>query len=486
MPETILDLHGVSFCYPSYPGLKSVPVLNGLELSLAEGELGLVLGRPEEGKTTLAKLIVGLLPRFGGGRLEGDIRLQGRSILPDKPFELLERVGLVFQNPDEQLFTTRCDTEVAFALESLGLPGGAIRKRTQEALGEMGLAALRDEAPGSLSGGEKKKLLLACLAALDPPLWLLDETLEELDAQAKVSILNYLKKKGTTGLIFSAKWHELFRTEVSRIFMLRGGRIEEIVAQPGSARFRDLLLRQGLLLARRPGGGGSTPGGPDTPLLEAVDLSFHYPEQERFSLSVERLAFHAGELTALTGENGSGKSTLARLLCGLLVPESGRVSIFKQGRRFQAGAEDLQRFTGYMFQNPDYQLFLPTVREELAYGLKLQRRGPVEIGRLVAEAIALFKLPAPEAPPALLGYGARKRLQAAVCYHLARSLLILDEGDSGLSVEDFASLLELFASPTRAILIITHDLTLAEAFAHKILTLEGGRIAAVRPGKGRG
>jgi energy-coupling factor transporter ATP-binding protein EcfA2 len=195
-----------------------------------------------------------------------------------------------------------------------------------------------------------------------------------------------------------------------------------------------------------------------------------------FSLQIDNLQLAAGQTLAVVGDNGSGKSTLGRLLCGLLTPDTGKIHIRKKESLRLATTEDLNRFTGYLFQDPDLQIFLPTVLEELALGLKQLHLPAEEINRRVEQSISLFDLPATEAPPSLMSYGIRKKLQAAVYYLLDRPLMIIDEGDSGLSVNDFAEMIRIFRKEDGALIFITHDHRLAATLADEVLELQSGRL----------
>jgi energy-coupling factor transporter ATP-binding protein EcfA2 len=480
-PPAELQVRDLSFRYPAYEGLENRDLLDGLSFELPRGRITVLLGLPDSGKTTLGRIITGLVPRFTGGELQGEVCL-GEERLTGRPtYELGEQVGLVFQNPGEQLLASRCDSEVAFALESLGVEHLEMRERVQRALGRLGLWPFRERDPQTLSGGEKKKLLLACLLAVDPQVWVLDETLEELDQDSQRGLFGLLREKGRTGLILSAKWHSVFAEFAHRVCLLEEGKVG--ILDPGGRGVEPrVLTEKGFTLAEEsdrpaesPAGNGSRRAESGEMILEANDLEFSYPdgsrEDEPFRLRIPEFHLRAGETVALVGDNGSGKTTLARLLAGLLVPQRGTI----RARGAVATPEELNCSTAYVFQDPDLQIFLPTVAEELSYGLALHGHAPEQIQREVADAVSRFALPGEQAPAALMSYGARKRLQAAVYYLLKRRLVIIDEGDSGLGVRDFVKIVRELSSPATAVLIITHDLRLARVLAGRTIRLQKGR-----------
>jgi len=491
--KTALSVTDLSFKYPQYGGMVNSQLFKGLDFSLVQGKITLILGPPESGKTTLSRILTGLIPRFTGGELSGKLALGRKSLTSVIPYELLEEIGLVFQNSEEQLFTTRCDSEIAFALESLAVPREKIRERVLSALEWLGLSAYEQGNPKNLSGGEKKKLLLACLFALDPAVWLLDETLDEIDRESKIKVLQNLRRGRKTALIFSSKWLELYREFVDTFYLLSGGRLHSAGEGKPEPGFWQKLEEQGLLLTKKSSGSALCAPVPlsrtrgSTPLIQVRELKFSYQansgHSRGFALTIPDFSVYRGEIVALAGQNGSGKSTLARVLCGLLAPQSGEILIVKERNQQAAAVEELKSYTGYLFQNPDSQIFLSTVHEELAYGLKNQGRPKPdgkEIEKRVNRAIELFNLPAAALPPAIMSYGTRKRLQAAVYYLLERSLLIIDEGDSGISFRDYLNIVKLLGSVSKGMIIITHNEELARLLAHRIIYLEDGRIVPGR------
>jgi energy-coupling factor transport system ATP-binding protein len=474
LPDSpMLLVHDLSFRYPGIGDERGTLVHDGFSLSIEKGGVTVLFGAADAGKTTFARIVAGLVPRFSGGKLDGTILLKGLDIRASAPFELMEKVGLVSQDSDEQIFTTRCDTELAFALESLGVPRPQIVERVEASLRRMGLSAFRDRNPSTLSGGEKKRLLLACLGAIGPELWILDESLEELDQTWKAATLDYLEETARTVLALDSRWSPLLAGRGTHFVLLSKGRTACVATRSDDASFQQILSVSGILPRKK---SRERPAAPAETCLKAEALRFRFPGTEGFALSIETLELARGEICALVGSNGSGKTTLGKILCGLLAPQSGGISLGGSAGFRAASTNELNRTVGYLFQNPDHQIYLPTVRDELALGLRRQGMSKSDIDRRVGEAAELFALPDVSAPPALMSYGARRRLQAATYYLLARPLLILDEVDSGLSYREVESLLDAIFAQAPGIVLITHDMSLATALSDRILVLDGGRL----------
>jgi energy-coupling factor transport system ATP-binding protein len=469
----LLLVEGLQFSYPPIPPAGPVPVCDGLTLSVPRGGTTVLFGAADAGKSTLARIVTGLVPRFTGGVLRGNVAVDGAQTARRPPYELLELAGMVAQDSEEQLFTTRCDTEVAFALESLGMPRPRMAERVRESLEAMGLLRFAHRNPATLSGGEKKRLLLACLCAIRPKLWILDETLQELDAAWKVAALRVVRDRGEGTLLLDSRWSTLAAERGTGFALLSKGKVAATAGAGTEGPFQEALAAHGIL-TRRPGRREERRG---APFLALDGVSFQFPERSGFRLEIPSLQLRRGETCALLGSNGSGKSTLARLLCGLLAPQAGTISLPGAGSSRPAGAEDLNARVGYLFQNPDHQIFLPSVREELALGLRRHGKDHGEVDALVADAVRLFDLPDPLSPPALMSYGARRRLQAATYYLLRRDLLVLDEVDSGLSCREVEQLISTLEAGDPGIILITHDLALAKSVADRILLMADGRLA---------
>ncbi len=455
--QEILKIQNLKYQYPSYPGLDFPQLLKGINLSVKPGDFKIILGKPESGKSTLLKIILSLIPRYTDGKISGTVEYTGTLIDHYKPYELIELLGSVFQDPDEQIVTTSCDTEIAFALESLGIQREEIELRVNSALKTMDIRTLEHRNPVTLSGGEKKKLLTACLYAADPKVLLLDEILDELEpVTVKKMIENILTEKKTV-IMFSSKMLTIFKSLPCDIMILSEGKLIDTKEMNRDA-LHELLIKEGLIFDRI-SVSKNIPLHPD-PLIVIKDLKYRYPDNSEFKLFIENFYVNRGEIVSLAGKNGSGKSTLGKLIAGLKEKESGLLTVNEKNNLS----------CGYLFQNPDYQIFLPTVEEELSFGLKLTDSE-------VIDTIVKFNLPDKNVPPSLMSYGARKRLQAAVYYLMDRDIYILDEADAGLSLEDFDNIINLLYTRDKSILIISHNLDLCSRYSNRVYLIESGEIA---------
>ncbi|MFW6207770.1 MAG: ABC transporter ATP-binding protein [Spirochaetota bacterium] len=482
--DAFIQIEQLTFTYPRYSDTEAVnKVFEDLNYTVNEGEFHTIIGAPESGKTTLSRILTGLVPRYSGGRVEGSVKIAGTDLREARPQDIIDAVGIVFQNPDDQLITTRVDSEIAYPLESLGLEPHLITQKVQRELERFELADKAGRNPATLSGGEKKRLLCAVLAAVAPRLWILDETLDEMDPHWRSVLLEYLQEQNSTVLLFSSKMDSKSKYSPRKhTAILSQGRlhsdpeaIERFTEQDG---LRWKPRTQAGAEAEAGAGAGvqaQAQAATSEPLLKGEGLRFQYPNKGDFSLQVENFQLYPGKTLTLAGPNGCGKTTLAKLLCGLYTPQSGHLSS-PYFDKTEADADFLRSSAAYMFQNPDYQIFLSTVEEELAYGLKEAGRPQEEIHDLLQTAIETFDLPPAETAPSLMSYGTRKRLQAATYWLLERPICIFDETDSGISPKDFAALIKTFQSPERSLLIISHDTELAAHFSDHILKMHAGRI----------
>lgn len=471
MGKLLLEIDSLSFSYPECQGITSGWILSELNHELAEGEIQVIFGSPDSGKTTLSRLLLGLLPRYYGGKKQGSVAIDGIDVERWSSLELSARIGVAFQEPEEQIIMSRCDSEVALLLESRGIEPAEMEVLVTEALDWMGLSRFRNRNPATLSGGQQKKLILAVLHAQSPAIWVLDEILEGLDTPSQIDLLQTMADRKHTGVILASKFFPILNDYPVKCFLLHDGKLESL-GTPKQAildkRLSDLEPR--LSTPRR-----STPTS-SAPLLRVQGLQFKYPGEnggDGFSVEVPELYINSGETLGIVGENGSGKSTLSRLLCGLLAPTDGAIELFDSSVEGWVALNESDRLSriSMLLQSPDYQLFLPTLREELLYGLAANRAE-----HRVAEAIRLFDLPAESAPPSLLGYGARKRIQWALSFMQPRKIAILDESESGLTYAQFNTLYSIIRQEYSSVVIITHNRPIVTSLCDRQIEMKGGML----------
>jgi len=460
----VIRLDGVSYRYPSAPR----PALSGLDLRVAPGESLLLAGRSGSGKSTAAWLLNGVIPGLLGGELTGSVRVAGHEPARCAVADFLDRVGLVLQDPDAQLFNATVEAELAYGLESLGLAPHVIAGRVRRTAAALGIEALLGRAPEELSGGERRLVALASVLVLDPPIVVMDEPFSHLDRPASArlrALLARLRAAGRTLLLIEQRVEPLLG-EVDRCVVLAAGQVR----YDGPAAGARAALADERLLARYPPRRERPPAaGP--PLLEVRGLACAAGARTLFG----GLAFtlHAGRVAALVGPIGSGKTTLLRCLVGLERPLAGGIAL--AGRAIVGRpTETLVGDVAAAFQNPNDQLFAARVGDELLAGPRAI--GRIDEGWLAEVGERLGLAPLLERSPWRLSEGQKKRVALAAVLALRPRVLLLDEptvGQDGEYRERLAALLGELGERGMAILVATHDEEFARAVADDWITLAG-------------
>ena len=447
--------------------------LKGLELILAAGDYTVVFGANGSGKSTFAYLVNGLIPHFIGGELLGDVTVDGLDTRQTNVGRLFDRVGLVLQNTDAQLFSSTVEDEIAFGLESLGLPAQAIKASIREVAAALGLERLLGRAPETLSGGERRLVAIASVLGADPPILVLDEPFSSLDwkfGERLRALLAGMHRAGKT-LVVIEQASGPFLRDATRLVVMDGGRCA-FSGEPAEGWQAREYARLVPRYPSRPSARASADGGP---LLSVEHLGCRLGEKE--ILTDVSFALHPGETAAIVGENGAGKSTLVKHLNGLLRPTSGDIRLRGDSIRRHPVAE-LARRVGLCFQNPNDQFFKPTVREEIQAGM---RRGKAP-GDRCEDFCRLFRLSSLlDRPPQQLSEGEKKRVAIASVMAMDPELLVLDEptaGQDAIAKEALAARIADISEAGKAVLVVTHDLAFAEACSRRWLLLHEGRIVA--------
>ncbi|MDD3163512.1 MAG: ATP-binding cassette domain-containing protein [Sphaerochaetaceae bacterium] len=436
-----IEVRNLKFKYKDYRKDSEAwyePVFLGLDLVVGCGEHMMIMGKAESGKTTLCRILTGSVPKYLGGKLEGSVAINGKDLSVTQTWDLVNDVAIVAQNSEEQLVCSSVEDEAAFPLQMMGQQRDKMVHSVDAALSQFGLESRRLQSVESLSGGEKKRLLLAVTKAIGPGICLLDETFDELDQTYKSILADWIRSTDRTVLLLCSRPLEICRGIFDSFGILEDGVIRSCTEEKAfETRLSSLppfatdLSQAGAITAR--------------------DLEI--AKGGEFHLMVPSFELRRGEVVSLSGANGSGKSSFARALSGLDDVLKGQFSLEKKQRPVEIG---------YLFQNPDFQIFLTTVRDELEY--------PNAKGKDIDGTCSLFGLN-PDGIASILSYPERKKLQAAVYYLLDRPYYILDEMESALEYEDCHRIIGLLRRHGAGVLIITHDSRIA-AWASRRYVIE--------------
>jgi energy-coupling factor transporter ATP-binding protein EcfA2 len=433
----------------------------------------MLLGASGSGKSTLLFGLAGLLE---GGASEGELRVDGLD-----PRAARDRTGIVFQDPESSLVMARAGDEVAFGLENRRVPPAEIWPRVDEALVMVGFPYGRDRPTDALSGGEQQRLALAAALALQPGLLLLDEPTANLDPDGARLVREAVGRRVAGGeLTLLLVEHRVADSVdlVDRLIVLEagGGVIADGPPAEIFAARGDELAAAGIWvpdhpLLIHPRGEGPEP----VVRLEADQVGYRFPGEESPAVGPMDVAVRSSEALAIVGPNGSGKTTLALLLGGLLRPSSGDVSGPDGEPIWRMPADRLARSIGSVFQDPEHQFLMGSVRDELTLA-PLQKGFPaVDTARRASELMERLHLAAlADANPFTLSGGEKRRLSVATSLVGEPSVLILDEPTFGQDRRTAVELLDLLAQQRNegsAVCFVTHDLPFAAALADRTLEL---------------
>ncbi|HEY0831255.1 MAG TPA: ATP-binding cassette domain-containing protein [Candidatus Dormibacteraeota bacterium] len=425
-----------------YPGAEE-PALSDVSQLLDAG-LTLVTGPSGGGKSTLLRVLNGLVPHFHGGRIAGVAEVAGRDVITTPTRTLARTVGFVFQDPELQTVYDAVDREVAFGLENIALPPGEMAARVEEALHAAGAAHLAGRSVRTLSGGERQRVALASALAMRPRLVVLDEPTSQLDPEGASMVLDAVKNLVEQGRAAVIAEHRLERLLTQATASLIVERASVSAAWPAAPS----LFPKG----SKPSGSGQVAWS-----LAGVTAGFG----GRVVLDSIDVAGHQGEVVVLSGPNGGGKTTLLRLIAGAMSPMSGKVER-RPGR------------IAYLPQNPTALLHRPTLRSEVS--LTLERAGDSEPPEAILTELGL--LAAAGRYPRDLSCGERQRAALAAVLPGRPDLVLLDEPTRGIDAEARVALVRLVSrlrDGGAAVVLATHDPDLRVALADRELSVSGGK-----------
>ena len=523
-----LALEEYSFWFkPSDQEKDEPPILDSVSFEIEQGSFTLILGRSGSGKSTLSLNLVGIYPDFFGGANKG------RAMIfdPEKGFvnrrdledsERFKLVNMLFQNPEDQIVTLSVEEEIAFALENYQFPPDEIHRRIDRALDLVGIAGFRERSTLKLSGGEKQRVALASMLALEPRVLILDEPTSNLDPLGTEEVLaavDRVRERSDLTLmvvehevdvvfqradsVLLVEEHEVKGPYDPRQFLDDHGlhvrddlglwipQTVEVALQLRSAGIElptmpltadELVETVGALITDRPAPASpeveSEPApSPGEPAIEVRGARFSYGEHE--VLSGVDLVIRRGELLAVLGQNGSGKSTLASLFNGILQPTGGEVVVEGKATTDYKFSHLVKR-VAYIFQVPEKQFIRNSVFEEIAHGLRALGLPDDEVERRTVEYLEQVRLlDRRDASPYVLSHGQKRRLSVACMVVSRPDVVVLDEPTFGQDFHQAYNLMYLLrdlADEGAAVVFITHDMRLVAEFADRCAVLSDGEM----------
>ena len=505
-----VSIENLSFTYSG----KDTPALKNIQARIEDGSLVCIMGHGGAGKSSFCYCLNALIPKFFRGSYQGRVVVKGIEAAHSNVAGLSRRVGLVFQDFESQLFSTNVELEMAFGPENHGLPHAEIEKRIQRYLRAVNLEHCRERQPATLSGGQKQRLAIGSVLTMEADILVLDEPTTDLDPQGAEEVLaiaRNLRQEGRT-LVMVAPEPEM-AVEADEVWLMREG---ELVAQGSPKEIltdlsklassgikppalmelfqamnwpgRPLTVTEALELIdrhelvqkhgnKRPPEDFIRREGPY--ILQAEGLEYSYAWHEVKVLKGINWNVREGEFIALLGQNGSGKTTLAKHCNGLLKATAGRMLVRGKPTK-DFNHKDLAQEVGYIFQNPDHQIFAKTVEEEIGFGLKVLGKDPKTVRERMAEALEVVELQGYEKQlPFTLTKGERQRVAVASVLAVQPQVIILDEPTTGLDYLHQRRMMELLKRLNErghTIIIITHSMWVAAEYAQRTVVLTEGAI----------
>ena len=460
----MISIDRVSFGYG-----EAQETLSQVSAAIAPGECVLLCGASGCGKTTVTKLINGLIPAFTPGcRLEGRVEVDGLDPGTTPMYELARKVGSVFQNPKSQFFNLDTDSELAFGLENEGRPPEEIRKRVSDTVDALHLQELQARNIFSLSGGQKQLLAFGSVYAMGPEIFVLDEPTANLDQDAIARLHDQiagLKRQGRTVVI--AEHRLYFLTDlIDRVLYLRDGVLERTFTRKQFFALTD-GEREALGLRTLIPAGCTLPAAAPAGAKEGLSVEGLTCAYRKEPPVFQALSFSARpeEVVAITGPNGVGKTTLSRCLCGLIREQAGQIVL--NGRPLNR--KERQKAAFCVMQDVNHQLFSDSV-----WGECRMSAPDVPDSTLKGVLDSLHLLPFRESHPMSLSGGQKQRLAVATALLSEKPILIFDEPTSGL---DYARMVEVsgvirsLAQQGRIVLAVTHDQEFLQRACDRVLRL---------------
>ncbi len=481
-------------------------ILKGVDITIKKGEFIALLGRNGSGKTTFSKQLNAIL-RPSEGTVTVD-EMGTRDA--DKLYEIRQRVGMVFQNPDNQMVAANVEEEVAFGPENLGMESDTIVARVKQALEQVRMWKRRKTAPNHLSGGQKQRIAIAGILAMHPDYIVLDEPTAMLDPKGRKEVMEALQRlnqeQEMTVILITHDMEEA--ALASRVILLADGQMrfdgrpekffgaDALLAEMGMEAPLSYRVQQAMGSAANLQSGAGEKRDKckidaldtfekDKDLLSLQHVSYIYSlgtAYEKVALDDVNLSLGKGEIVGLAGHTGSGKSTMIQLLNGLLKPTSGTVTF--EGKDIHAkgySGNYLRSKVGMVFQYPEHQMICDTVWEDVAFGPSKQGLTGEACETRVEEALRFVDLPEKyyQASPLQLSGGQKRRVAIAGVLAMHPEYIILDEPAAGLDAAGKREIFDRIRRMSReqgiGVLLVSHSMEDLAEYADRIIVLDDGK-----------
>ena len=472
--ETIVNVKIDKLIFPQ----EEKPALKNIDFEIMQGDFIVITGGVASGKSILLHTITGAIPHYHEAELTGNVTILGQDIKDIRLNQMSDYVGYMMQEPHNQIISLEVYEDVAFGLGNLEIPLHKIDQTVKRALAFVGLAGYESRQTASLSGGQAQRVVLAGVLALNAPLLILDQPTAELDPLGRYELYQRLGQLNITQkltIILVMDRIEEVLNYANRVFYMLDG---EIVKECSPKDYYKEQIEHRLGRLDYNTSFNSNHDKSQGILAEMTKVSYQYhndlPGCEDINLNI-----YQGDFLAIIGLNGSGKSTLAKLLIGLLKPSKGEIRVFNQTLT-KENLTKTRTQVGFLFQNPDYQIFASTVAEEVGFSLKLRGEQPEVIEQTIDECLNFVGLlDYKEMHPHRLSRGQRQLLALASILVSDPEFIIADEPTSGLDeIQGYMIMDKLFelSQQGKTILLITHDLNMAKDYSNRLVALHNHRI----------
>jgi len=490
----VIKFENIGYIYPR----SSQYALEGINLSVMEGEFLALMGENGAGKTTFCRLINGIIPHLSGGDLSGNVTVDGLNTNESSVPQLALKVGMVLDDPEAQLFSSTVRGEAAFGPENILLPAEEIKQRVEFALSSVGLNGFENRAPVTLSSGEKQRLSIAAALAMKGKILVLDEPLCRLDPQGieeVMSVLKEIRKEQKITIIMAAHESSVMAEYADRVCILKNGKIAALDTAKNIFENCDLLEKNGIqpltnrkefttnlsnthepvvrnLSNVRVGSCGSWL---KNSVIDVSNFSFNYGSGNTIIQNIN-LTIYDNDFIAIIGNNGCGKTTLLKSITGLLRPVSGDIYIRGKNTK-DLSVCDISNEAGFVMQNPDAQLFTDSVSNDITFALKNKRLSKTLIKQRVEDVLKIVDMDMSNSVvfPHALNRADRKKTVVACILAMECKIIIFDEIDTGLDYQGSKKIMDItrdLHSKGFTIIFVTHNMSLVSKYAQRLVKMD--------------